>query len=167
MHILTDSRQQAGKHRMKEAWFEANGIGTTRTKVPVGDYCLAPKCSVDTKRDIYELIQDIDQEHIRFRNECIHARDMGCRLVVLVENEDGVTDLSTLCGWVEPIDHFVMRKRISHNDRARRKSGKRFATACKTMQEKYGVEFRFCKPAEAAQIITEILGGEDGGGSGQ
>lgn len=161
--IVIDTRQQAGKHDHKHERWESEGVPTVRCKLPYGDYALAPKVSVDTKKDIYELAGNIlqKQDHIRFRNECIGAKKDGCQLIVLVENEDGVSSLSELASWNETGRHFVMRKRTSGNDHAVRFQGERLAKACATMQEKYGVRFMFCKPEESADRIREILGGEE------
>lgn len=157
--VLTDTRQKAGKHAHKDAWFDENGITTLRTKVPVGDYCEAPAVSVDTKKDLYELVMDIDRDHSRFRREMQTASSIGCRLVVLVENTEGIESLDDLSKWVEPEDHLNMRRRSSKECLARRISGERIAKACRTMEIKYGVRFAFCHPSGAAALICEILGG--------
>lgn len=61
MIILEDTRQQVKKHDKKHEWFLANGIEYHRTKLSCGDYQLANNSSVavDTKKDILELIGDI------------------------------------------------------------------------------------------------------------
>ena len=59
--IYEDSRQQAGKHDKKHSYFAENGIWVSRTTLRVGDYQLAGdgRIAVDTKKDIQELISDI------------------------------------------------------------------------------------------------------------
>lgn len=159
--ILEDSRQQANQHEVKhEAWRSTN-VSIVRCKLAWGDYILPPPCSVDTKRNIAELAQNIDQQHARFRRECIGARDAGCQLVILVENEDGVTDLQSLMRWRESTADFAKRKGAQ-----RRYEGSRLAKACATMTERYGVLFEFCHPSEAAARIVEILLTERGGADG-
>ena len=163
--LQIDTRQQAGKHALKDARWEAIGQPTVRSKLAFGDYALVPPVSVDTKNSIQELAMDITQEHERFRSECEGARDAGCRLVVLVENEDGVRDLDGLRKWREPEASF--RKRRAKM----RYYGSRIAAACETMRERYGVEFAFCAPEDAADFVLDILGrGEHarlvGGGGG-
>lgn len=93
---LEDTRQQAGKHEVKHEWWADRGITLVRSKLAFGDYCRPPEVAVDTKASIAELAMDIDREHARFRRELIGARDAGVRLYVLVENDAGVTDLSSL-----------------------------------------------------------------------
>lgn len=151
---LEDTRQQAGKHEVKHEWWADRGITLVRSKLAFGDYCKPPEVAVDTKASIAELAMDIDREHARFRRELIGARDAGVRLYVLVENDAGVTDLSSLALWTEPDVDFRLRKYAQ-----RRIEGKRLAKACRTMSDRYGVTFLFCSPEDAARIVTEILEG--------
>ena len=162
--LFEDSRQQKGKHAMKREHFEREGWQVERTKLYVGDYMLpGGLVSVDTKADIYELASNVRQEHERFRHECEKARDAGYRLVVLVENEDGVSTLFDLADWIEPMPHYTMRMRKSGGKAKRRFSGTSLYKACKTMTERYGVEFEFCEPVHAGARVLEILEGEGHG----
>lgn len=160
--IAEDSRQKLGKHNLKAEYFEKHGIKVIRSKLAYGDYALMPERAVDTKKDIYELAYDIDSDHQRFKAELVGARDAGCKLYILVENEEGVDSLSTLNEWQEPMYHFEMRKTKSGNPRTRRIEGSRLAKACKTMSERYGATFLFCAPEHAGYFIERLL--EKGGG---
>ena len=155
--LLCDTRQKPGKHDAKEGAWESMGVPTVRSKLPFGDYAMCPGAAVDTKRDIYELASDIDQQHDRFRRELAGARDAGCALTVLVENEDGVASLEDLASWEEPDGHYMMRRKKSGNPNAKRISGRRLAKACLTMEGRYGARFSFCAPGEAAGAVLEIL----------
>ncbi len=156
MHLIEDSRQQRGCHERKHAWWEENGVTLTRSKIAFGDYCLPPAVSVDTKASISELAYDIDHDHARFKRELVGARDAGVQLVVLVENEDGVTSLEELAEWAETPEDFARRKFAK-----RRLHGSRLAKACATMAERYGARFVFCAPEDAAELICKLL--EEGG----
>lgn len=162
MGLQIDSRQQKGKHEAKHQYFEDMGVASVRCALPVGDYAIVPPVSVDTKASIYELAQDIDQEHDRFRNEQIKAKELGTQLIILVENEDGVTDLESLTQWREERRHFKMRKARSGNMYARQIEGERLAKACATMSRKYGTIFDFCRPDEAGERVLRWLGEFDG-----
>lgn len=61
MILLCDTRQQSGKHDIKNAYFRSKGIVVNRTKLYAGDYCISNDQSicVDTKKDIAELITDV------------------------------------------------------------------------------------------------------------
>lgn len=150
--LIEDTRQQAEQHEVKHRAWEKAGVSVVRCKLAWGDYILPPPCSVDTKRNIAELAQNIDQQHTRFRNECIAARDAGCQLVILIENEHGVTDLKSLSRWREPNEDFARRKGAK-----RRYEGSRLAKACMTMTIKYGVIFDFCTPEEAGERVLDLL----------
>lgn len=122
--------------------------------------------SIDTKRDIQEAIGNIcGKQHARFRDELILAQNNGICLYVLVENEDGVSCLSDLYAWKNP--RARMQKWITTPSGERRKipvsknptTGEVLAKAMKTMEEKYGVTFRFCHPDETGAKILELLGG--------
>lgn len=150
--LFEDSRQQRDKHEAKHAWWGEAGVRLIRTKLAFGDYCLPPIVSVDTKASIQELAYDIDQEHARFRRELLGARDAGVRLVVLVENDEGVGSLADLARWDESPSDFAKRRFAQ-----RRLKGARLAKACATMEERYGVRFEFCAPEESAARIVSIL----------
>ena len=155
--ILVDTRQQANKHRLKHDWIEAHGFRLVRTKLYAGDYMLVGGIrTVDTKRDILELAQCIDQGHERFRRELVNARDAGFELTILTENKDGVTDFATLAKWQNP-RRFVNAKKGLRPPI----DGLRLTKACMTMEEKYGVRFAFCTPEEAGACVIDILDGAE------
>lgn len=148
MIIIEDTRQQAGKHDIKHQWFEENGVQTIRSKLPFGDYAAVPELSVDTKRNMDEIAQNIcGKEHKRFINECKAAKEAGCQLVILVENEYGIEDMSMVHTWINP--------RCIYSPNC--VQGPRLQKAMETISERYGVQFMFCPPEKAAQKIIEVL----------
>lgn len=167
--ILEDSNQKIGQHAAKnEAWAQ-HGVNVVRNKLPYGDYVLAPTVSVDTKRDVQELAMDVKSDHRRFRDAAIKAMECGTYLVILVENEDGIKSIDDLEKWVEPDESFNRRKR--KNIKAVRWRGKDIHVAkdgheydlglahiCRTMSERYGMEFDFCSPDEAWSRVMMHLG---------
>lgn len=187
MIILEDSRQQEGKHKLKQKWFEDNGIQVHRTKLFVGDYTLPTNQTVcvDTKKDIQELIGDIvGKQHERFRVECIRAQECGIKLIILVENEPGyadygkkiynkqVSDLKDLASWVNPrlcifkstneIEGYYKNGKPKYKRKQAYPNATKGVTlmkACYTMAKRYGVEFQFCHPDEAGQRVIELLRG--------
>lgn len=88
------------------------------------------------------------------------------KLYVLVENKDGITCIDDLNDWTNP--RLKIQKWVTTPSGARRKvlkypnamSGPRLAKALNTMQERYGVEFKFCSPDEAGSMVLELLGME-------
>lgn len=190
--IVEDKAQQAGKHELKHEWFQEHNVNVQQAPLPVGDYILLTdavtdvikrkekrgvplkkmdflgsyKISVDTKKDLQEIISNIcGKQHGRFRDECILAKNNGVQLYVLVENTDGVTSIEELKDWVNPrlkIQRWVTtssgqkRKILKYPDATK---GETLAKAMLTMEEKYGVKFLFCHPDEAGERIIELLGG--------
>ena len=105
MIIQEDSRQQAGKHELKHQAMQAAGHRLIRSKVVVGDYCKPPEAAVDTKENMAEIAQNIGggkREHQRFINEIKLAKDIGCRLYILVENDDGIRSVADVIRWRNP-----------------------------------------------------------------
>jgi len=150
MFIVEDTRQQAQKHEIKHRAFQAHGDTLTRCALPCGDYALFPAVAVDTKASMQEIAQNIGgtkEEHARFRRECIKARDNGCHLYVLVENDEGIRTLEDVAEWTNP--------RLIDSPRAI--TGKQLAKSMQTMHKKYGVTFVFCDPAQAAGMIYLLL----------
>lgn len=170
MLILIDTRQQEGKHDIKERWFAEHGIETRRTKLYCGDYTLPADQSIciDTKKDIQELVGDIcGKQHERFRNECIRAQEAGIQLIILTENVGGkvgygeiynptITKLEELHRWKNP-RLFILDKGRQKYPRATR--GVTLQKACMTLSAKYGVKFMFCTPQQSAAKIVELLTG--------
>ena len=150
MWLIEDTRQQAGKHEAKHAAWEAHGDRIIRCALPLGDYMAVPPVSVDTKASMQEIAQNIggsSEEHNRFRRELQRAQEAGCHLYILVENDEGITDLAGVATWVNP--------RLIDSPKAI--TGLRLARAMQTMQERYGVTFLFCHPERAAAMIHYLL----------
>ena len=147
--ILEDTRQQAGKHETKHAWFTDHNVTLYRSKLPFGDYAPVPPVAVDTKKDMEEICMDIcGKEHRRFIDEVKSARDAGCKLYVLVENDVGIDGLEGVSGWTNP--------RVIYNPKC--PQGPQLHKAMQTISERYGCTFLFCRPDQSAEIISKILG---------
>lgn len=129
----------------------------------VGTY----KVCVDTKKDIQELIGDIcGKQHERFRDECLFAKNNGIKLYILVENttitinerkgiySPYIDSLNNLHRFVNP-RLFIWRGGKQMYPTATK--GVTLKKACLTMTQKYGVEFMFCRPNEAAEKVIELL----------
>lgn len=151
MVLYEDTRQQAGKHKNIHAYCEQHGIRIIRQALNVGDYQIAGKgdISVDTKMGVLELAGNVFQDHVRFRNECIRAKDCGIQLIVLVEE---TLPGGRLDRWRPPIgwnglpmarfDPAILRK------------------AMITMQQEYGVKFRFCGWEHTGRFLIDCLKGD-------
>lgn len=101
MIILEDSRQQESKHKVKHKWFLEHGVHWNRSALQCGDYQLPGDGSVavDTKKDIQELIGDIqfkamskNEIHMRIRDiaiqYCITENDFLDNVYHLITDDD-------------------------------------------------------------------------------
>lgn len=151
MVLFEDTRNQIGKHKNIKAYCQANGIEIVRTKLPVGDYMIAGQggISCDTKQGVPELASNVFQEHERFRAECELAQRCEIKLIILIEE---VLPGGLLENWRSPTGRDGLPKHKF--DPARLKK------AMLTMQEKYGVCFRFCDGRSTGRILIEYLKGE-------
>lgn len=149
MIILEDTRQRASKHEIKHKWFAENGIKVERCRLYVGDYTLPTNQSVciDTKKDLCEIVQDVCQQHERFRAELIRAQEAGIQLVVLCEHGGGIKCLEDVYFWSNP------RKKTY----PKAMDGWKLFKVLNTMKEKYGVRFEFCDKRQTGRRIVEIL----------
>lgn len=148
MMILEDSRQQIGKHKNIQNYFNRTGIPYDRVALYVGDYAIANDQSraVDTKSGVMELIMDMHQDHERFAAECERAQRAGIRLLILVEE---TLPPGGLAKWQPPID--ARGRPLTRSDpEALRK-------ALLTMEAKYDVKFRFCDGRSTGRLIVEYL----------
>ncbi len=151
MIIIEDTRNQANKHKDKQDYFVEQGIKVVRTKLFVGDYSRLDNQTIciDTKKDILEIAGNVcGKQHVRFRGECERAKDNGIRLIVLIEEQPPCNDLQA---WISP--------RNKQGRPLTQVKGETLSKCLKTMQERYGVEFRFCDKKDSGQIIVELLGG--------
>lgn len=155
--IWEDVNQKAGQHVVKNDYWSASGVNVTRNKLAYGDYIIAPPVVVDTKRDIYELAYDLKNDHKRFKEAAIKAQTFESKLVILVENDEGVSSLMELADWIEPMAHFQKRIAQSKGRVKKRYTGTSLYKTCKTMHERYGLEFQFCTPQEAGERVLSIL----------
>jgi hypothetical protein len=148
MVIVEDSRNQVGKHKNINAYLQSVGLRVIRSKLIVGDYVIANRqdTSIDTKKDMVEVSQDIFRDHKRFRAECELAKDCEIRLVVLIE-DNSVGSYDELLKWANP----------QPNRSALTPNGERCYKVMKAMEYSYGVEFQFCKKKDTGKRILQIL----------
>ena len=153
MVLLEDTRNQVGKHKNIEDYCRRQGIEIIRSKLLVGDYMLTGEgsggISVDTKYGVPELASNCFQEHERFREECMTAQKCGIQLIVLTEE---ALPGGLLENWRSPLGRDGKPRYLF--DPARLKK------VMITMQEKYGVKFRFCDGRSTGKVLLEYLKGE-------
>ena len=148
MVIQVDSREQKYEHVTN--YFDSQGIKWVKSKCVVGDYVNLenPMVVIDRKKDLQEVAGNVCQQHERFIRELELAKELGYRMIVLVE-EPNITSLANVCSW------YNWRRRT--NPKA--VSGKTLYKIMFTISQKYDVEWMFTSKAKCGERIVELLGG--------
>lgn len=178
MIVGVDKNQVTGSHgpsnHAKHRQLEALGAELLVLRVPFGDYIAvegevkeivdrlgaekvkksdlihAIKVSVDTKKNLSEMWQNVCQGHERFRRELLKPLEQSdAKLVILIE-DGNLTCLEDVYFWQGDSRHHRATK------------GRALYRSLCTIRDKYNVEFRFCSRKTSGKAILEILGGEDG-----
>ena len=147
MLIVEDSRQKVGKHENKHKYWDETGTAWARSALLFGDYWPTPKVAVDTKQGIQEVVANMcgaGKEKARFRRECQKAQAAGCKLIFLIEDSRYHVPEDLLGGEID-----IKTGQTIPGDQA--------YLAMKMHEERYGVEFWFCDPAESGRVIKELL----------
>lgn len=150
MVIQIDSREQKYDHVTR--YFDSQDIKWVRSKCVVGDYINLenPMVVIDRKKDLQEVAGNVCQQHERFVRELELAKELGYKLYVLIE-EPNIKSLSEVCTW------FNWRRR--KNPKAI--NGKTLYKIMLTMEQKYGVEWRFTSKENCGKSIVELLEGKN------
>lgn len=150
MIIQVDSREQKYDHVTR--YFDSQNIKWVRSKCVVGDYVNLenPMVVVDRKKDLQEVAGNVCQQHARFVRELELAKELGYKLIVLVE-EPNIDRLVDVCGW-----YNWRRKK---NPKA--VTGKTLYKIMSTLSDKYDVEWQFTTKEKCGQRIVELLKGEE------
>ena len=150
MVIQVDTREQKYDHVTK--YFDSQGIKHIRSKCVVGDYVNLenPMVVIDRKKDLQEVAGNVCQQHDRFVRELELAKELGYKLIVLVE-EPNIKCLNDVYGW------YNWRRKT--NPKA--VTGRTLAKIMLTMSQKYGVEWEFTTKANCGKRIVELLGGTE------
>lgn len=147
MILQIDSREQKYDHITN--YLDKNGIKWVRSKCVVGDYVNLenPMVVIDRKKNLQEVAGNVCQQHERFVRELELARELGYKMIVLIEESPDIKILSDVCSW-----YNWRRKK---NPRA--VSGKQLYKIMSTMAEKYGVTWLFTTKSNCAKRIVELL----------
>lgn len=151
MILIEDTRQVAGKHKLKNEYFKKIGVEVVRSKLLFGDYQNPQNSTIaiDTKKDIQELIMDLTKDHERFKKELQMAKKCGAKLIILTEDEK-VTCINDLYSWYN--------WRLKKSPKATK--GSTLAKMLYTIEhntEDYNCQFIFTKKSECGAKIIELL----------
>ena len=149
MIIIQDTREKVGHKNHILKYFEKHNIQVIRQKLNVGDYCIKGKeyVTIDLKRNLLELAQNLFSDSVRFQKECIRAKNNGITLIFLIEQK--IDTKQDLLQWHSPKD--VNGKRFLNVQGWQiYKEMQRYSTL-------FGCKFRFCHKNGTGKMIIELL----------
>lgn len=151
--ILADSRQQKDIHITD--YFDSINLQWQRATLNTGDYMairyneskgiyLDYSIIIDTKKDIEEIAGNLCKttEHERIKREIARAKELGNNRFIFLIADSTISCIDDLINW--------------HSIRTQVK-GETLAKIMKTMQDRYGCEFLFCKKLSIGKQITTFL----------
>ena len=149
MVIQVDTREQKYEHVTK--YFDSQGIKWVKSKCVVGDYVNLenPMVVIDRKKDLQEVAGNVCQQHERFIRELELAKELGYKMIVLVE-EPTMICLEDVCHW-----YNWRRKK---NPKAI--TGKTLYRIMSTVAEKYGCDRRFTSKTMCGATLIARLSGD-------
>ena len=159
--IFEDTRQRAGKHLNVAEYCKLNRIEIVPQGLFVGDYTLITdqRVSVDTKKDLQELVTDVGTDKSRFLREVARANKYGIALYVLCEHGDGINRLTDVQFWKNP-----MLDPKSKQYKPNAMTGKTLMNRLIDIHIAYGTEFLFCEKWQTGgEIIRILMRGADNG----
>ena len=157
MVIQIDTREHDSAVKQIKQYFTDNDVLFYDSKLFVGDYMSIDNARfcVDRKKDLFELCQNVCQDHKRFVKELERANRYGIKLVFLIEHGADIRSLDDVKGWVNP--------RLKKSKLA--VSGERLYKILSVLEETYGTKFYFCRKDQTGRGIIKLLkmnGGDKG-----
>lgn len=156
MILISDTRQQKGKHDNIEQYCKANGIEIYPKCLQVGDYMLGGiinnrveiigNISVDTKQDLVELANDLVNDRQALNKKYKKCFKQNIKLYVLIE-ETGYKSLLDVKNWVNP---YTKDKKI-------KMTGKKLMNEMFRLEVSYGIKFVFCDKKYTGKALISIL----------
>ena len=171
MDIMCDSREHKKEIARIQKQFDRLGVKHFISKLYVGDYMSLdnPRLVIDRKKDLLELCGNVTQQHERFRDELIRAKEHGIKIIVLCEHGEDIQELTDVLFWTNPRRKEMVWKMVDGHPQKVQKyphatTGEQLYKSLCTIAERYGVEFRFCTKNKTGEEIVRILKGSDNDG---
>lgn len=173
--IQVDSREKARAIKKILSEFDIQGVKYYISKLWTGDYMSLdnPRLIIDRKQNLSEICANICNDHERFRNELIRAKENGIKLIILIEHSNQIKSIDDVEKWSNPrrkkmwIEDKITTDKSgneywipAHEVINKAWSGETLAKVMRTQERKYGCEFMFCDKLHTGKRIIEILGGE-------
>ena len=154
MTIQIDTREKPKAIEKIVQTFDKQKVAFFRSKLPCGDYMSMDNARfcIDRKQNLGELCGNVCQQHKRFINELTRAKEIGVRLVFLIEHSPYIKSLDDVRTWQNP--------RLKQSPLA--VSGERLFKILSTIEKTYDTKFYFCSKAKTGQTIIDLLKANEG-----
>lgn len=151
MTIQIDSREKARAIKKIIKEFEKQKIQHFVSKLPCGDYMSLDnaRLAVDRKQNLFEVCNNVCQDHDRFVAELERANKLGIKLVFLIEHSSDIRNLEDVRKWENP--------RLKESPLA--VSGERLYKILSVLEKTYNTKFFFCAKHQTGRGILKLLGG--------
>lgn len=152
--IFVDTREQANTHILRD--FQRLGVEYVDTVLEAGDYASTESnVVVERKKNLTEFAGNCGKGHQRFKRELERAKDIGVKVVVLIEQDITYEEMRA---WTNPKGKVTYRTLVSGVKKPiYPMSGEQMAKICDSWVTKYDLEIRFCSKRETAKTILKIL----------
>ena len=157
--------------------FDRQGVKWYISKLWAGDYMSLdnPRLIIDRKQNLTEVCANVCQNHDRFRNELIRAKENGIKLIILIEHSNQIRSIDDVAGWQNPRGkkrQWIPDQCVQGDDGeywipgywgtkdTNAMTGETLSKIMRTMEQKYGCEFLFCDKLHTGKRIIELLGGD-------
>ena len=150
MTIQIDSREKAKAITKIVQEFDKQNIQHFVSKLPCGDYMSLDnaRLAVDRKQNLFEVCNNVCQDHKRFVAELERANKLGIKLVFLIEHSANIRSLEDVRKWENP--------RLKDSPLA--VSGERLYKILSTLEKTYQTKFYFCAKHQTGRGILKLLG---------
>ena len=170
MELMIDTREHKSELTRIMRQLDSIGVSYFKSKLYVGDYMSLdnPRLVIDRKKDLQELCSNVTQQHERFRDELIRAKEHGIKLIVLCEHGEGIQELTDVIFWENPrlkAGEWVMKDGhpVKVKKYPKATTGEQLYKSLCTISDRYGVDFYFCNKDQTGAEIVRLLGGETNG----
>ena len=168
MELWIDSREK--KNELKRIQKQLDRLDVTYfvSKLYVGDYMSLdnPRLLIDRKKDLQELCGNVTQQHERFRDELIRAKQHGIQIIILCEHGDDIQELEDVIFWKNPRSEEMEWRMVDGHPAKVYKypkatRGDQLYKSLDTIRKRYDVEFKFCNKSQTGAEIVRLLGGDN------
>lgn len=149
MLVQIDTREKSRAIQKILQYLNENNIKYVSSKMICGDYCdiSNPLFCIDRKQNLNEVCNNVCLDRKRFIAELERAKELGIRLVFLIEHSAKIKCLEDVRFWKNP--------RLKEHPLAL--SGERLYKILSVVEKTYNTKFYFCCKNVTGREIVKLL----------